>query len=322
MGDQPDAIGRHRRQWPDEDRDDSRRGAPVPGTADHVPLPADHDVPRGASHCPGDGRTGRSHSAIVHSDRTTGVGGNESGVARSARQPLAGPGQRRYPGTGLDCGGRGRACKGGPGSAEERRRGAAAARDARGGHRRLGLRGQRIPGYRGEPRSVPQYGELAGAAGKSHFDPAEGAVRSAPDHDGKSRDGCAVDVARHRARPRDRRRGLHVVAETGAMRSLRSTLVLVVVLAGLVGYIYYLNGRDTTSTDAKEKAFASVKEEDVEDIRINRLTVRRRACRRRTAPGRSSNRKRRRRTRESCRRLPAVWRLSKFNAWLTKRRPI
>ena len=52
------------------------------------------------------------------------------------------------------------------------------------------------------------------------------------------------------------------------MRSLRSTLVLVVVLAGLVGYIYYLNGRDTTSTDAKEKAFASVKEEDVEDIRI------------------------------------------------------
>jgi hypothetical protein len=44
--------------------------------------------------------------------------------------------------------------------------------------------------------------------------------------------------------------------------------MLVVVLAGLVGYIYYLNGRDTTSTDAKEKAFASVKEEDVDDIRI------------------------------------------------------
>ena len=52
------------------------------------------------------------------------------------------------------------------------------------------------------------------------------------------------------------------------MRSLRSTLVLVVVLAGLVGYIYYLNGRDTTSTDAKEKAFATVKEEEVEAIRI------------------------------------------------------
>ena len=52
------------------------------------------------------------------------------------------------------------------------------------------------------------------------------------------------------------------------MRSLRSTLVLVVVLAGLVGYIYYLNGRDTTSTDAKEKAFATFKEEEVEAIRI------------------------------------------------------
>ena len=52
------------------------------------------------------------------------------------------------------------------------------------------------------------------------------------------------------------------------MRSLRSTLVLVVVLAGLVGYIYYLNERDTTSTDAKEKAFATLKEEEVEAIRI------------------------------------------------------
>jgi hypothetical protein len=52
------------------------------------------------------------------------------------------------------------------------------------------------------------------------------------------------------------------------MRSLRSTLILAVVLAALVGYIYYLNGRDTTSTDAKEKAFAAVKDEDVEEVRI------------------------------------------------------
>ena len=44
------------------------------------------------------------------------------------------------------------------------------------------------------------------------------------------------------------------------MRSLRSTLVLVVVLAGLVGYIYYLNSATRASTDAKEKAFASVKD--------------------------------------------------------------
>ena len=52
--------------------DSRRRGALVPGTADNVPLRADHDVSRCASHGPADGRTGRSHSAIVHSDRATG----------------------------------------------------------------------------------------------------------------------------------------------------------------------------------------------------------------------------------------------------------
>ena len=52
------------------------------------------------------------------------------------------------------------------------------------------------------------------------------------------------------------------------MRGLRSTLVLVVVLAGLVGYIYYLNGRESTGTDTKEKLFAAVKEDDIEDVRI------------------------------------------------------
>jgi hypothetical protein len=59
-----------------------------------------------------------------------------------------------------------------------------------------------------------------------------------------------------------------MVAETRTMRGLRSTLVLVVLLAGLVGYIYYLNGRESTSTDTKEKAFAAVKNEDVDDVRI------------------------------------------------------
>jgi len=52
------------------------------------------------------------------------------------------------------------------------------------------------------------------------------------------------------------------------MRGLRSTLFLVVVLAALVGYIYYLNGRESTSTDSKEKLFAAVKEDDIEDVRI------------------------------------------------------
>lgn len=54
------------------------------------------------------------------------------------------------------------------------------------------------------------------------------------------------------------------------MRGLRSTLILIVVLAGLTGYIYYLNGKDKNggSSDSKEKPFASVKAEDIEDIQI------------------------------------------------------
>ena len=52
------------------------------------------------------------------------------------------------------------------------------------------------------------------------------------------------------------------------MRGLRSTLVLIVVLAGLVGYIYYRNNRESTDTDAKEKAFAAVKAEEIEEVQI------------------------------------------------------
>ncbi len=52
------------------------------------------------------------------------------------------------------------------------------------------------------------------------------------------------------------------------MKELRSTLVLIVVLAGLVGYIYYRNNRESTPEDTKEKAFASVKAEDVEEVQI------------------------------------------------------
>jgi hypothetical protein len=52
------------------------------------------------------------------------------------------------------------------------------------------------------------------------------------------------------------------------MKGLRSTLVLIVVLAGLVGYIYYLNNREDVPDDAKEKAFASVTAEDIEEVQI------------------------------------------------------
>lgn len=52
------------------------------------------------------------------------------------------------------------------------------------------------------------------------------------------------------------------------MRSLRSTLVLIVILGGLVGYIYYLNKDQSSGTETKEKAFTSLKAEDIEDIQI------------------------------------------------------
>jgi len=52
------------------------------------------------------------------------------------------------------------------------------------------------------------------------------------------------------------------------MKELRSTLVLIVVLAGLVGYIYYRNNREATPEDTKEKAFASVKAEDIDEVEI------------------------------------------------------
>jgi len=52
------------------------------------------------------------------------------------------------------------------------------------------------------------------------------------------------------------------------MRGLRSTLALIVVLGGLVGYIYYLNNREPTDTDAKDKAFTAVKEDEIEEVRI------------------------------------------------------
>ena len=50
------------------------------------------------------------------------------------------------------------------------------------------------------------------------------------------------------------------------MRGLRSTLLLIVVLAGLVGYIYYLDGRESTGTDTREELFSAVKEGDIESL--------------------------------------------------------
>jgi hypothetical protein len=59
------------------------------------------------------------------------------------------------------------------------------------------------------------------------------------------------------------------VAEALAMGRGLSTLAMVVVLAGLGGYIYYLDSKPATDgPDAKEKAFASVVSDDIEEVQI------------------------------------------------------
>jgi hypothetical protein len=51
------------------------------------------------------------------------------------------------------------------------------------------------------------------------------------------------------------------------MRGVWSTLVLVLVLAGLLGYIYFIDARREPGDD-REQAFASVTAEDIEEVRI------------------------------------------------------
>ena len=52
------------------------------------------------------------------------------------------------------------------------------------------------------------------------------------------------------------------------MRGLRSTLGLIIVLGALVGYIYYLNKDESSGSEKKEKAFAAIKADDIDDVQI------------------------------------------------------
>lgn len=52
------------------------------------------------------------------------------------------------------------------------------------------------------------------------------------------------------------------------MRGLKSTLALLVVLVGLGAYIYFVNPQPSSSESTKEKAFASVKAADIEELRV------------------------------------------------------
>jgi hypothetical protein len=58
------------------------------------------------------------------------------------------------------------------------------------------------------------------------------------------------------------------VAETLTMGRFTSTLLLFVVFAGLLGYIYFGNRDGSSTADEKEKAFAAVTAEDVEEVEI------------------------------------------------------
>jgi hypothetical protein len=48
-----------------------------------------------------------------------------------------------------------------------------------------------------------------------------------------------------------------------------STAALVAVLAGLVGYIYYLDGAPAETESAKEKPFSAIKADDIEELQIS-----------------------------------------------------
>jgi len=53
------------------------------------------------------------------------------------------------------------------------------------------------------------------------------------------------------------------------MRGVWSTLVMVLVLAGLVSYIYFVDAkRDPASDNAKEKPFTSVQADDIEEVQV------------------------------------------------------
>ena len=94
------------------------------------------------------------------------------------------------------------------------RRDAEASGNASGGVWRLRLRQQRRARHLGKPRSVPQRGELAGAAGEPHRDPAARS-RGPADHPDR-RPGAPHLLSHHSDRPGPGapRRGADLVAET------------------------------------------------------------------------------------------------------------
>ena len=133
------------------------------------------------------------------------------------------------------------------------------ARNPRSRLRRLGLRQQRLCRRARQSEPVRERDQLAGAAGEPHCHPADGGRRP-PGHDDAPAADDGISGIRFRASPAwcsppGSSRG----GGGDDMRGLTSTIVLLVVLGGLVGYIYFVDaGRETTDPDAKPKAFVDL----------------------------------------------------------------
>ena len=103
-----------------------------------------------------------------------------------------------------------------------------------------------------------------------------------------------LDHDRRDSGDRPRRRRLHLVAEALAMRGVWSTLALVVVLGGLVGYIYFVDSKQRAGRHRPSRRSRSprCRPTTSRKCRSRAPTARRRASRRPTASGSSSSRSR------------------------------
>src|SRR5690606_22350013 len=147
------------------------------------------------------------------------------------------------------------------------RRDAAEAGDARRGVRRLRFRRRLRARHPGKPRHVPQRGELAGPAGGPHLHPSARSGGSPADDDRFAAARDSLVRARDRAAGDLRSGHLHLVAEA-RMKQLRTLIILVVVLGGLLGYLYFVDAeRPVGDIEEKPEVF-DVEADDIEALRI------------------------------------------------------
>ena len=195
----PGRQGRRRRCERDRPVDRHRRVGARRGdlsvTSDHGPIQQrPHGVSARAIDHADPSRQQRPRGGHDPSDQPAQLGGNGHEPAQ-VRQGGAEPGQGRQAGAGVDRRGdrdqRRRRAEAGPGE-DARGRPAAHAGISVRHDWRFRLRRQLRAPHPGEPGSVPQHDQLAGAAGKPDLDPAEAAQRQPPDDDGAQQTTAAL----------------------------------------------------------------------------------------------------------------------------------